>query len=67
MLVFFGSAGSTNEQVVESSHASMNVYARNYACNEDVQLRFTSHEANGSPAYLSGSHKRWLGGAEKHF
>jgi len=41
-----GSAGSTNEQVIESFHASMNVYARNYACIEDVQLRFTS-EARG--------------------
>ena len=37
-----GSAGSTNEQVIESFHASWNVYARNYACIEDVQLRFTS-------------------------
>ena len=34
-----GSAGMTNEQVIESFHASMNIYRRFYACIQDSEQR----------------------------
>jgi hypothetical protein len=41
-----GSVGQTTEQVIESFHASMNTYGRNYVCIQNTCLRYESQTKN---------------------